>query len=69
MIITGVAKHRRQNRVLEPVRKMLGLDEQAEGAFGSEGIWRMACPHRRGDRTRWSELEKSLPNSYTFGRE
>src|SRR5882724_4818647 len=33
MIITG-GEHRRQNRVLEPVRKMLGLDEVAEGAFG-----------------------------------
>jgi hypothetical protein len=35
----GGGEHRRRNRVLEPVRKMLGLDEKAEGALGSEGIW------------------------------
>jgi hypothetical protein len=33
----GSGKHRRQDRVIEPVRKMLRLDEEAEGAFGSEG--------------------------------
>jgi hypothetical protein len=33
----GSSEHRRKDRVLEPVRKMLGLDEEAEGAFGSRG--------------------------------
>ncbi len=37
MIITGLANTGRQNRVLEPVRKMLGLDEEVEGALGSKG--------------------------------
>src|ERR1700730_19138450 len=33
----GGSEHWRQDRVLEPVRKMLGLHEKAEGALGSKG--------------------------------
>jgi len=44
MIITGVSgEHRRQDRVLEPVRKMFGLDEEVEGALGYRGICLMVC--------------------------
>ena len=46
MIMTGVAKHRRQCRVFEPARKMLGLDEEAEGAFGSEGYLPHGLPSK-----------------------
>ena len=41
MIITGVANT--GGRVLEPVRKMFGLDEEVEGALGSRGICLMVC--------------------------
>src|SRR5271157_1143950 len=40
-------EHRRQDHVLEPVRKMLGLDEEAEGAFGSEGYLPHGLPSKR----------------------
>src|SRR6516164_6523020 len=42
----GSGEHRRQDRVLEPVRKMLGLDEEAEGAFGSEGYMPHSLPSK-----------------------
>ena len=41
MIITGVANT--GGRVLEPVRKMFGLDEEVEGALGYRGICLMVC--------------------------
>src|ERR1700730_1943706 len=33
----GSGEHRRQDRVLEPVREMFGLDEEVEGALASRG--------------------------------
>jgi hypothetical protein len=43
----GSGKHRRQDRVLEPVRKVLGQDKEAEGAFGSEGYLPHCLPLKR----------------------
>jgi hypothetical protein len=34
----GSGEHRWQDRVLEPVRKMLGLDEEGEEAFGLRAV-------------------------------
>jgi hypothetical protein len=44
MIMTGVANTGGRIAFLEPVGKVLGLDEEAERAFGSEGICLIACP-------------------------
>src|SRR3984893_2899081 len=43
----GGSEHRRQDRVLEPVRKMLGLHEKAEGALGSKGYLPHGLPSKR----------------------
>ena len=43
MIMTGVANTGGRIAFLEPVGKVLGLDEEAERAFGSEGICLIAC--------------------------
>src|SRR6266436_4473024 len=49
MIMPGVAKHRRQDRVLEPVRERLGLDEEVEGAVGSKGYLPHGLPLKGRD--------------------
>src|SRR5713101_2387334 len=46
MTMIGSGEHRRQDRVLEPVREMLGLDEEAEGAFGSKGYLAHGLPSK-----------------------
>ena len=64
MIITGVSgEHRRQDRVLEPVRKMFGLDEEVEGALGYRGICLMVCsqsPAAMNPKCRTSSLELAI---------
>ena len=45
----GSGEYWRQCRVFEPVRKMLGLDEEAEGAFGSEGYLPHGLPSKGRD--------------------
>ena len=45
----GSGEHRRQDRVLEPVRKMFGLDQEAEGALGSEGYLPRGLPSKGHD--------------------
>jgi len=35
-----------EDRVLEPVRKVFGLDEEAEGAFGSKGYLPHGLPSK-----------------------
>src|ERR1700730_18950015 len=58
----GGSDHRRQYRVLEPVRKMLGLHEKAEGALGSNGYLPHGLPSKRPRlRTCWSELGSVAP--------
>ena len=68
----GSGEHRRQDRVLEPVRKMLGLDEEAEGAFGSERYLPDGLPSKgRDDQHDGPNLfrrEKSL-DADPFGRQ
>jgi hypothetical protein len=48
MIMTGVANTGGRIAFLEPVGKVLGLDEEAERAFGSEGY----LPHCLSSRVR-----------------
>jgi hypothetical protein len=56
----GSREHRRQDRVLESVRKMLGLDEEAERAFGSKGYLLHGLPSKgRG-------YERGGPNALGF---
>ena|SRR2546430_11846204 len=57
----GSGEHRRQDRVLEPVRKMFGLDEKAEGAFGSEGDLPHGLPQKAATTTWPSELVSVHP--------
>ena len=56
MIITGVANT--GGRVLEPVRKMFGLDEEVEGALVSQGY----LPHGLLSNDRGGEPE--VPNFF-----
>ena len=56
MIITGVANT--GGRVLEPVRKMFGLDEEVEGALVSQGY----LPHGLLSNARGDESE--VPNFF-----
>jgi hypothetical protein len=51
----GSSEHRRQDRVLEAVGKMLGLDEEVEGAFGSKGVCFTACPQKAAPMTNSTE--------------
>jgi hypothetical protein len=53
----GSGEHRRQDRVLEPVREMLGLDEEVEGALGPKGYLFHGLPSKGGG----DEPELSLP--------
>jgi hypothetical protein len=62
MIITGGGEHRRQDRVLEPVRKMLGLEEEAEGAEGALGS-KEYLPH---DLPLKAREERAGPNALGF---
>jgi len=58
----GSGEYWRQCRVFEPVRKMLGLDEEAEGAFGSEGY----LPH--GLPSKGRDDQHDGPNSFRRGK-
>src|SRR5207237_9070888 len=69
----GSGEHRRQDRVLEPVRKMLRLDEKVEGALGSDGYLPHGVPSKdRGDEHRgpsiYPNLRLGVANSLTAGR-
>jgi hypothetical protein len=60
----GSGEHRRQDRVLEPVRKMLGQDEKAEGAFGSKGYPPHGLPSKgRGDDSKQCSNPTKTANS------
>jgi hypothetical protein len=54
----GSGEYRRRDRVLEPVRKMFGPDEEVERALGSQGHLSHGLPSNdRGD-------ESEVPNFF-----